>query len=64
MLEQDDRRLRVSIISVAGRRRIKMYVEALKRYGRLLVDLRIREIHAKSEWVAKLGKIMGAIEHI
>ena len=65
LLEHGDGGIRVSTRSAAGRRRrIKMYVEALKKHGRLSADLRIREIHAKSEWIAKHGKNPGAIEHI
>lgn len=44
--------------------RIEYYVNVVKEHGRLAVDEKIREIHSKSEWVARAGGGEGAIEHI
>lgn len=46
------------------KRRIAEYTEALKRYGTLTADPRIRARHALSDWVATHGRTLGSVEHI
>lgn len=53
-----------SLSDLARSKRLKRYIEVLVKHGRLSEDEEIRERHIKSKWVAKVGKNIGAIEHI
>jgi len=46
------------------KKRIEYYINVAKKHGRLAADEKIRQIHSKSEWVARAGGKEGAIEHI
>lgn len=63
--KQKDGSLKITTKSIAGRKkRIEFYVSTLKKYGRLGANPKIREIHSRSEWVARQGNNPGSIEHI